>query len=55
MMSSVIDNPVSCKVYAVIRFLQPKNMSVAEINLENVQSWVGEQMFMMKSEVVGHL
>jgi hypothetical protein len=29
-----IDNPASCKICAVIRFLHAKNMSVAEIHRE---------------------
>jgi hypothetical protein len=33
-MCPVIDNPASCKIHAVIHFLQAKNMSAAEIHLE---------------------
>jgi hypothetical protein len=63
------DNPASCKIHAVICFLFAKNMSVPEIQRElfmvysrNVMSErtvrqcskMGE-MFMMNSEVIGHL
>jgi hypothetical protein len=34
MMCSVIDNPVSCEIRAVTRFLQTKNMIAAEIHHE---------------------
>jgi hypothetical protein len=34
MMCSAIDNPASCEIRAVIRFLHAKNMSVAEIHRE---------------------
>jgi hypothetical protein len=33
-MCPVIDNPTSCKIYAVIGFLHAKNMSAAEIHHE---------------------
>jgi hypothetical protein len=33
-MCPVIDNPISCKIRAVIRFLHAKNMSPAEIHCE---------------------
>jgi hypothetical protein len=34
-MCPAIDNPSSCEIRAVIRFLQAKNMNVAEINRES--------------------
>jgi transposase len=34
MMCPAIDNPASCEIGAVIRFLHAKNMSAAEIHLE---------------------
>jgi hypothetical protein len=34
MVSPVTDNPVSCEIRTVIRFLHAKNMSVAEIRRE---------------------
>jgi hypothetical protein len=34
MMCSATDNPASCEIGAVIRFLHAKNMSAAEIHLE---------------------
>jgi hypothetical protein len=34
MMRPVIDNPASCEIRAVIRFLNGKNMSAAEIHHE---------------------
>jgi hypothetical protein len=33
-MSAAIDNPASCEIRAVIRFLHAKNMSAAEIHRE---------------------
>jgi hypothetical protein len=65
----VIANPATCKINAVINFLQTKNISVAEIchelhvvysrnviSEETVRQWCRNvQMFNMKSEVVGHL
>jgi hypothetical protein len=74
-MCPVIDNPTSCKSWAIICFLLAKNMSAAEIHCElcvavysqnvmseetktivyNVERWVGEQMFMMKTKVFSHL
>jgi hypothetical protein len=33
-MCPVIDNPASCKIHAVIRFLHAKSMSAAEIHRE---------------------
>jgi hypothetical protein len=67
-MCPAIDNPVSCEIRAVIRFLRAKNMNAAEIHPElwpkynerricKRMVWncskMGEQMFTMKSEVVG--
>jgi hypothetical protein len=34
MMCPTIDNPTSCEIRAVIRFLRSKNMSAAEVNRE---------------------
>jgi hypothetical protein len=34
MMCPVFDNPTSCKICSVIRFLHAKSMSVAEIHRE---------------------
>jgi hypothetical protein len=34
MMCPAIDNPTSCKIRAIIRFLHSKNMSGAEIHRE---------------------
>jgi hypothetical protein len=34
MMCPVIDNPTSCEIRAVIRFLQAKNMTAAELHHE---------------------
>jgi hypothetical protein len=34
MICSAIDNPTSCKICAVIRFLNAKNMSAAEVRQE---------------------
>jgi hypothetical protein len=34
MMCPVTDNPISCEIRAVIRFLHTKNMSAAEIHHE---------------------
>jgi hypothetical protein len=31
---SVVDNPASCEIHAVICFLHAKNMSAVEIHLE---------------------
>jgi hypothetical protein len=33
-MCPVIDNPTSCEIYAVIRFLHAKNTNAAEIHRE---------------------
>jgi hypothetical protein len=65
-MCPTIDNRASCEIHAVIRFLHTKNMSAAELHRElcvvygqNVMSEgtlrQSGGMFMMKSEVVGHL
>jgi hypothetical protein len=35
MMCSVTDNPASCKIHAVFRFLRVKNASAAEIHRES--------------------
>jgi hypothetical protein len=34
MMCPAIDNPVSCEIRSVVRFLRSKNMSAAEIHRE---------------------
>jgi hypothetical protein len=34
MMCPAIDNPASCEILAIIRFLHTKNMSAAEIHRE---------------------
>jgi hypothetical protein len=34
MICPAIDNPASCEIRAVIRFLHPKNMNAAEIHRE---------------------
>jgi hypothetical protein len=34
MMCPAIDNPTSCEIHSVIRFLHSKSMSAAEIHLE---------------------
>jgi hypothetical protein len=34
MMCPAIDNPASCEIHAVIRFLHDKNMCAAEIHSE---------------------
>jgi hypothetical protein len=73
-MCPAIDNPTSCEIHAVIRFLRAKIMSAAEIHRElcavhgqnlmsegTVRQWrrmfkdgrINEQMFTMKSEVIG--
>jgi hypothetical protein len=66
-MYPVIDNLASCKIRTVIRFLHAKNVSelYAAVYCQNVMSEgedygaeyskMEEQMFAMKSEVVGHL
>jgi hypothetical protein len=67
-MCPVIDNPASCEIRAVIHFHHAKNMSAVKIHCElcpavygqNVRrevecSKVGEQMFMLKNEVIDYL
>jgi hypothetical protein len=34
MTCSIVDNPASCEIHAVIRVLHAKNMSAVEIHLE---------------------
>jgi hypothetical protein len=34
MMCSAVDNPASCEIHVVIRFIHVRNMSVAEIHRE---------------------
>jgi hypothetical protein len=65
MMCPAIDNPASCEIRAIIRFLHAKIMSAVEIHSElcaavyiqnvmsvgTVRQWC--RMFTMKSEVVG--
>jgi hypothetical protein len=66
MMCPDTDNPASCEIRAVIRFLRAKNVNAAEIHRElcavygqnvmsegTVRQWCS--MITMKSEVVGHL
>jgi hypothetical protein len=69
MVRPAIDNPASCEIRGVIYFLHAKNISAPEMYVNyarftteycnewrNVEySMMGEQMFTMKSEVVGHL
>jgi hypothetical protein len=43
MMCSAIDNPASCEIHTVIRFLHAKSMSVAEIHRE-LRAAVYDQM-----------
>jgi oligoribonuclease (3'-5' exoribonuclease) len=71
MMCSAIDNPASCEIRAIVRYIHYKHMNAAEIHRElyavyyqNIISKeterqlcrmfkIEEQMFTMKSEVVG--
>jgi hypothetical protein len=64
MMCPAIDNPGSCEIRAVIRFLRTKNVSAAETRRElcavygqNVMSEgcskMDEQMFTKNGEVIG--
>jgi hypothetical protein len=70
MMHPAIVNPIICIIHTVISFLYAKNMSAVDIHHElcmtvysqNAMSEafveysnMGEQMFTMMSEVVGHL
>jgi hypothetical protein len=44
MMCPAIENPASCEIQAVIRFLHAKNMSVAEIHCELCAAVCGQNV-----------
>jgi hypothetical protein len=42
MMCPAIDNPASCEIRAVIRFIRAKNMSAAEIQREIIAGFTAK-------------